>query len=178
MRSWILFSTVWAIVLLGAWCVWEDRLSKQGEEVEIAIRGYDPRDLLAGHFVTYQLDFGETSVCQVDQYNPSPRCVCLQVAPETKIAQAEYSDFCSNSRFESCKLWIKGQCDYSGRFEAGIERYYIPEEYAPFLATVPANSSVAVRINARGRASLQSLKVAGKDLAEFVAEQKKLPASR
>jgi uncharacterized membrane-anchored protein len=171
MKTWNLFAVIWAVVLLGAWLIREDYRAKQGEVVEIAITGYDPRDLLAGHYVTYRLDLGEAASCTSRNVTQGAYCLCLKISGEGS-AKADYGAPCRSAKMEGCNIKLKGRCLYGFPFESGIERYYIPEEYAPFLTTIPADSRVLARIDSNGRASLQKLKVGGKDLTEYVAEQK------
>ena len=51
-----------ALPLLGLGGMWlqADRLSRQGTEWDVPIRGYDPRDLLQGHYVQFQYDWPGT----------------------------------------------------------------------------------------------------------------------
>jgi hypothetical protein len=48
-----------AIPLVGLGGMWlsADRLSRQGTEWDVPIQGYDPRDLLQGHYVQFQYDW-------------------------------------------------------------------------------------------------------------------------
>lgn len=172
MKTWRYFVIVWPILLLAGWLIAEDFRARQGELVEIAIAGYDPRDLLAGHYVTYRLDLGEAGSCSAADVIHGAYCFCLKVADD-RLAKADFGAPCREERTKSCQLKIKGRCPpYVGVFESGIERYYIPEEYAPFLQTIPAESRIVARIDGNGRASLQGFKVGGKDLGEYVAEQR------
>jgi len=42
--------------LAGLWG-WSDYLSRQGTDWEVAIMGYDPRDMLRGHYVEFRYDW-------------------------------------------------------------------------------------------------------------------------
>ncbi|MFC0590085.1 GDYXXLXY domain-containing protein [Novosphingobium aquiterrae] len=42
---------------LGGMWLQADRLSRQGTEWDVPIQGYDPRDLLQGHYVQFQYDW-------------------------------------------------------------------------------------------------------------------------
>lgn len=48
-----------ALPLLGLGASWltSDRASRQGQEWEVPVRGYDPRDFLQGHYVMFQYDW-------------------------------------------------------------------------------------------------------------------------
>lgn len=48
-----------ALPLVGLGALWltTDRASRQGTEWDVPIEGYDPRDLLQGHYVQFQYDW-------------------------------------------------------------------------------------------------------------------------
>lgn len=48
-----------ALPLLGLGTIWltTDRASRQGQEWEVPVQGYDPRDFLQGHYVMFQYDW-------------------------------------------------------------------------------------------------------------------------
>ncbi|WP_176598591.1 MULTISPECIES: GDYXXLXY domain-containing protein [Sphingobium] len=56
-RSWLAVALVLPLVVLGISWAATYRLAQQGQEWLIPIRGYDPRDLLRGHYVQYQYDW-------------------------------------------------------------------------------------------------------------------------
>ena len=52
---------------LIALCSWTASLYARqaaGREVRVAVRGYDPRDLLSGHYIRYTIDWGRTDCGQ------------------------------------------------------------------------------------------------------------------
>lgn len=55
----LLFLAALALPLIGLGGMWlsADRLIRQGTEWDVPIRGYDPRDLLQGHYVQFQYDW-------------------------------------------------------------------------------------------------------------------------
>jgi uncharacterized membrane-anchored protein len=61
-------------------------------------------------------------------------------------------------------FYIKGRC-VRGRFQAGVERFYVPEQQAPELdrilraAEIPA--SIAVRVSAGGQAQIREFLLQG-----------------
>ncbi|MDE2434827.1 MAG: GDYXXLXY domain-containing protein [Sphingomonadales bacterium] len=54
-----LYAAALALPLLGLGGMWisADRLSRQGTEWDVPIQGYDPRDLLQGHYVQFRYDW-------------------------------------------------------------------------------------------------------------------------
>ncbi len=122
-----------------------------GREVVLPIQGFDPRDLLAGHYLRYRIDYG-VKPCQAPRNLPDAS-ICLQ--PERRFSAGDTPP--------DCTLYIRGQCRH-GRFEAGIERFYIPEADAGELETLTRKKHAALRlsISPDGRASIRELLIDGK----------------
>lgn len=57
LRPWLAIALLLPLVVLGFSWAATYRLAQQGQEWLIPIRGYDPRDLLRGHYVQYQYDW-------------------------------------------------------------------------------------------------------------------------
>jgi hypothetical protein len=71
---------------LAALWGWSDHLSRQGTDWLVPIEGYDPRDLLRGHYVQYSYDwpgpegvrgFGSGPQENVSDFGGGPRELCL-----------------------------------------------------------------------------------------------------
>ncbi|QUL37072.1 GDYXXLXY domain-containing protein [Erythrobacter sp. JK5] len=68
--------------LAGLWG-WSDHLSRQGTEWDVAIQGYDPRDLLRGHYVEFSYDWPESPGEESEEdeegivFEPAPQLLCL-----------------------------------------------------------------------------------------------------
>jgi uncharacterized membrane-anchored protein len=161
----VLLSALMPLVVLAGWVVRLEIKRQQGREVELNVRAYDPRDLLAGHYLQYTVDYGE-SICGEGYDNRSDVCVCLNDVPAP--ATASWSGDCS-SRPDECEVFIAGRCD-PGRFAAGIERYYIPEAYTSQLTQVPPDSTIRVRVATDGSALVQQFLVGGVPLAQYLAD--------
>lgn len=63
------------ILFLGMWGVSLKIQMNSGLEVRLPIRGYDPRDLLSGHYIQYQIDWEnadcrqfENGICPKDEF--------------------------------------------------------------------------------------------------------------
>jgi uncharacterized membrane-anchored protein len=170
----LVFAILWAVLGMGAWTFTEWRASNEGTVVEFKVVGYDPRDLLAGHYVTYDVVYGSEPVCRVRGDDPQvayapERCLCLNVDPEDRLASVSSVEHCDKNTTPTCNLWIRGAC-LSGRFQAGIERFYIPEKYSPYLLVIPDDAKIVVNITAKGRAKVRDLRIAGNTLENFIAE--------
>lgn len=51
-------------VCLLCWTIWLYIQRETGQEVKVAVMGYDPRDLLSGHYIQYTIDWNRTDCSQ------------------------------------------------------------------------------------------------------------------
>lgn len=54
------------VLALLVWVATIEGQRYQGKEVVVRLRGYDPRDLLSGHYIRYQLDWDKTDCTQFE----------------------------------------------------------------------------------------------------------------
>lgn len=127
-----------------------------GEAVTLPIEGFDPRDLLSGHYLQYQVDYGVENGC--DGYIGSAS-VCLR--PTRGI-------YPRGDLPADCGLFIQGHCDDHGIFLANIERFYIPEEYAQSLEDKVRDhqGELALSVDRQGNAAIRDLLIDGKPWKE------------
>lgn len=163
----VLISVLFPIISLLIWLGTIERNISQGQLVRIRAEGYDPRDLLAGHYINFTLNPGAVDPCkEVTEYNnpDNERCVCL--APDDGgIYHTTYWGGRCEERPSNCSTYLIGSCRWH-RFTAGIERYSIPERFAPVLQRVPEHSSVIISINS-GQAKVVQFLVEESTLEEY-----------
>ena len=75
-------------VCLSFWALFLTQQINTGKEVRVRIMGYDPRDLLSGHYIQYQIDWAQTD-CSQFSYNRCPN-----------------DEFCNET------LWGRKQCRF------------------------------------------------------------------
>lgn len=144
---------VFPIIALMLLTGYKSYLLNTGREVTLPITGYDPRDLLSGHYLTYRVEYGVENICK---------------GMMGKMAMEAY--VCLNpkqfsfSPLNNCLQMIRGTCRNSSRFEAGIERYYIPEEQASELDKLVrgGKASIVVSVQPSGKAQIKDLLINGK----------------
>lgn len=109
------------VLAANTWLHYQQRAA--GETVVLPIDGFDPRDLLSGHYLVYQIDYGieENNGCPTSDIAAS---LCL--IPERRIYPADELP-------ASCTQFIRGNCDSNTHFVSGLERFYIPDQYADLL---------------------------------------------
>jgi uncharacterized membrane-anchored protein len=169
-----LLGVVFPIVVLLGWLgqlVW---LERTGAEVRLPVRGFDPRDLLAGHYLTYAVDYGPLEICAREGYvETESTCVCLAQSTVSRLHEASWAGACSE-RVDACPVFIKGTCN-AGRFEADIERFYFPETYSSELAVVPEQSSIEVSLTASGQGLVTGFYVGDVELVKYAKTRAQAP---
>lgn len=166
------------VLVLGAWTL---RLRWQGASgviVELPVEGFDPRDPISGHYVTYRLAMGLHDPCRpgtgglIDRQQD--RCLCFdaRAQPEPNWAGA-----CEDKPLD-CSLYLSGTCQWSG-FMVGVERFYIPEADSEWLKVVPPKSRVRLTLTGSGKAMVKEFLPEGEAYGAWMerkkAEQKKAP---
>ena len=149
MKTKNLLAIVIPLLVMAIWMGTHTYHKYTAPTVLLKVTGYDPRDLLSGHFLRYQVDYGSLGTCKnisLSQANREPICQCLEKDSKTNISKSSWSGVCTDKPSDNCSLWIRGVCDYSSLFTANIERYYFPEKYTTVLQTIPPNSTIQVSL--------------------------------
>ncbi len=151
-----------------------------GDSIVLKVAAYDPRDLLAGHYLQYTINFApdgftpteDTSFRPCDVKSEAPeRCICLKRGSGMEPASVQWMGACAEELLANCKTYLKGQCDNS-RFETGLERFYFPDEYSTKLQRAPEGSTILVKLDGNGGGLVTDFFVNGVPLLEYV---RKLP---
>jgi hypothetical protein len=122
--------------------------SQDTVELTVPIEGFDPRDLLAGHYLTYgirasRLDMSAEATQTAEKQS---FCACFS-EQEVFITQ------CANHK---CKLYVPITSRNGLLFTSDtLERYYFPDKYKDVLAVVPVGSKMKIAVNAGNAKALQ-----------------------
>jgi uncharacterized membrane-anchored protein len=169
MNKLAVFAVALPMAVMGGWLARLVWLDHSGTEVRLPVTGFDPRDLLAGHYLTYTVDYGSAGVCpQAVDNEVFETCICLAADTATKTHAATWSGAC-DSRPTACSLFIKGDCEY-GRFTANIERFYFPETFQTALAVVPEKSVISVKVTPTGDGLVTGFAVDGVNVLDYVQQ--------
>lgn len=144
-------------VLLGVAIHKQHRLTT-GERIRFPISGLDPRDLLSGHYLTYRIDYGISELCSLRSAEGDgflcldPRMFFYDQAPAAA----------------TCERFIRGTCRL-GRFEAGIDRFYVPEESALKLEKLIREKpgEIEISVSPTGQATVADLWIDGKNWRSY-----------
>lgn len=122
------------IVLAGMTINATNQLHK-GKAWQIKIEGYDPRDLLYGHYLTFTYDWNIENNKTPPSMKIKESCLCLNTSDTGHINPTATPVSCRNpeNTGKSCQSVIKvikhGR-NYSMNRTGRNDRYFIPEMYA------------------------------------------------
>lgn len=138
-----------------------------GKTVSLSVQGFDPRHLLSGHYLVYDV-----------LYDSDNSCADVEVSPQQKLAmclspQQHLSDL--ESIEKDCNVYLLGQCECQrerGCFKAGIERFYIPDDHALELdkAMRTKGGELVISVNRKGEAAIKELMIDGQPWLNYVRQ--------
>lgn len=173
-------ATVLALALVGV-VVREGRARAEGQEVVLAITGYDPRELLTGHYVQFQFrsEFPSGTPCPSGSggYSRRPDAwVALRRQGDRHVATGA-----ALSRDAALKLGdvaVRGDIDCLARgapettwviLNLGLDRLHTDQEQAEAIQKVmlasrdgPATGAAVVSVGADGKARLKGVTAGGR----------------
>jgi len=129
MRKKTFLCLIFPVMCLGLLVGWKIFTRSQAKVFRFPIEGYDPRDLLSGHYLRFQVKYPMSEDCGKSSF--SPHALCLE--PDIRIidAKAEYKD---------CMHFIEGYCSANRFYSSSkVDRFYIPEEHAIDLEALIRN---------------------------------------
>lgn len=145
---------------------WKHMRLTQGEEIIMPIQGFDPRDLLAGHYLRYRI-----------QYDAKDNCSRKSRSRKQEMFYCvEPSGFHHRQPGRNqCPVSIKGNCQ-SGRFVVeNIERFYIPQEFAMPLdrAVRGRKGSLLLSVYHTGDVLVKELRIEGVPWQQWLERHQK-----
>jgi len=144
------------IIALLCLLLYKQSIINTGQNINLDIVGFDPRDLLSGHYLRYNIDYNSRNQC------PTSSRAAIQTARLCLKPERYFIDNTVGNRQQHCDLYLEGICTKTG-FKAGIERFYIPEEYASQLDLLvrDARGALQIRVNSQGKAVIDNLLIDG-----------------
>lgn len=143
------------VITLLLWLVSIQMALDTAERVVLPVEGYDPRDLLSGHYLQIRTRYPIRTDAN---------------------ASGQKLFFCfDNSRLflkkpDRCKVFIAGENRY-GRFSDGVDRFYVPEDKAEPLERLLREGSrkaeIVLSVDRNGSAYATDLLFDGKSWKEL-----------
>jgi hypothetical protein len=140
--------------------------------LSVPLTGFDPRDLLRGHYIRAQMDWDWETAPTVEEYQVVDGAVCvLEETPKPRVRFLP--DWKAGDRTkDDCRLVIAGHARPGARFaptaldngDGGIQ-FYVPEARASDLETLmrerPGSLTADLAVRADGAAAIRALRVEG-----------------
>ncbi|MGZ9109006.1 MAG: GDYXXLXY domain-containing protein [Micavibrio sp.] len=104
---------------------------------QISIEGYDPRDLLRGHYLnfTYDWNFKDDAAAECP-YDGQSCCLCLnEAAAGSNVDPVATLVGCQSPEARQCTSKIIGKKGWNG-IVSGNHPYFVPQEHALALETL------------------------------------------
>ena len=148
-NKYLFYSILFPIISLFFLTLYKQNIYSNGMEFELNISGYDPRDLISGHFVTYRIEYGFNPCENIETEDI---CICLS-QHESSVSKIDSCDIANG-----CDAFIKGKCN-NNIFEAGIEKYFIPESKAKEIDKIvqSGKSKIKIAVDKKGTAQVKDL---------------------
>lgn len=154
-RSFVLFAVGLPLLALASVVARSELRVRASEEWMFPVSGYDPRDLLRGHYIRYRIDLQEES----------PTLRCSNDDPACCLCLTRRDDGTTSTRRTTCTD-ARDACD--GRLQTrhleGLERLYVPESEALAIerrlrAAAPDEARIVLAIDGLGRPMVRELRI-------------------
>lgn len=144
-------------------------LLRSGQSFRIAIRGYDPRDLLRGHYLDYTFDFdwhGESTCGRLVEGVPAGLdascCICLTADVDADTQAHARQVACD--QVSTCDGWL-----HASALTPPL-RYFVPERHASDLeeALPKRRAALTVTCGPGGQPAIGELTLDGQPWRELI----------
>ncbi len=165
--KWIIFVFLFPIILLLGMVGLNEYYFKTSQTVVLPVEGYDPRDLLSGHYLIYKVNYGlkcpvfERKNFKTRKKSSLKAYMCFQ--PEKQITFSPPS--------KNCTLFIKGHCGYKREFLTKVDRFYVPESKAQELEQLfmsAKEKKVVLSVTKKGHTLAKDILIDGKSVRDIV----------
>ena len=162
----LLISVILPILVLSGLIIKTEVEINQSKHLMLTVEGYDPRDLLRGHYINfrYKWDFDEIKTSHFVSLNKDyfKQDIYLCISKGSKVYPILLSSI------DECDFKIIGNLrnpDGKGQYDftLGIEKYYVPEKYSKLLEDElrSKKSQIKLAVNSQGRAVIMQLYIEG-----------------
>lgn len=147
------------LLVFGGW-IGVEQFARKGAQLRLPVEGYDPRDLLSGHYVRFRLVAVREAEALLPPGGPRPARFCLEDRGGLLHVSRHLGDG------EDCKLVLTSTAPAASRgVDFGVDRFYVDERKAASVASVAAGpQTYVVGAIAAGRLAIVDLVVNGRSL--------------
>jgi uncharacterized membrane-anchored protein len=172
-KRYLIIALAFPILILAALIFYKQAKVMIGNEIILPITGFDPRDILSGHYLIYRVDYGieNKDLCSNYDNTNTDAYICLKKDnknPDAYTSIINQYSYTAELEDPECFAVIKGKCK-DGRFTAGIEKFFIPEGYANSLDRAVRNrqGKIVLSVTKGGSAAIKDLLIDGKSWKEY-----------
>jgi uncharacterized membrane-anchored protein len=167
-RQWALLALALPILVFVLAIVRAERHISEGEVFRFSIAGYDPRDLLRGHYLQFSVAYDwqeDRGVCEVGSGDDC--CLCLMGTGNSPPSVVRST--CEAARTQCDGAVLQSEIDE-------LDRYYVPESQARqaelFLQARRSSDSafIVVSITSEGKVQIIDLVIDGESLDDLLAQ--------
>ena len=160
------------VLALAALVGQQEWLLANARILSVPLTGFDPRDLLRGHYIRAQLDWSWERAPAVEDYSVVDGALCV-LTEDPKPRVRFLAGWKAGDRTDAdCRLIIAGHSRAPSRFVPsqldngdGAVQFYIPEERADDLEKLlrerPGALTADLAVRADGNAAIKALRVDG-----------------
>jgi hypothetical protein len=113
------------LVFFGGWVAREESL-RRGGHIHLPIEGYDPRDLLSGHYVRFQLVAVQEAATFLESRGANaPQAFCIEAKEGLYHIKGLRAGGAS-----SCSPFLLATLDGAMHWDFGVDRFYVDERLA------------------------------------------------
>lgn len=179
-----LFCLVLPFLVLGAMTIGHTVDREYGQKWKIEITGYDPRDILQGHYLRFRYlwnwsDGGEHLCPQ----SKGDCCMCLNKQDDGDVNPFVSLHACESPVLNSCDAVWKGRAGF-GNFTVPLNRYYISQTLAlpaqSLILRPPNNETfhIEISLNKANKGMIRGMYVNETiPIEDYLVEQKNLKNS-
>ena len=186
----LLFALIFPILLMALMAGYKQYIVFVGKELILKIKGFDPRDLLSGHYLIYEIDYNDRNsqgeFCNRQHQRKRNSIKSFACINKTSYGSGDndgdnyvettFYTGTRNPKYTKCDFHIVGE-GKNRRFYAGIERFYIPEKDAIILDRLVRNSKgkIVLKVTNTGKVTIKDLLIENinwKDYIKKMAEEK------
>jgi uncharacterized membrane-anchored protein len=148
------------LVVFGAWITREEVARRVGTEVLLPVEGYDPRDLLSGHYVRFRL-VAAREVWGLGRELPSGQAAyCLETHADGRAHVVR-----RKLEGDACPLFLTATVNPVHGPDFGVDRFYVDERRRnEAFAPVGGDAVLVARVDGHGHVHPVDLVVRGRSL--------------
>lgn len=142
---------VLTLLFFGGWILRETR-ARRAHAVRLPVEGYDPRDLLSGHYVRFRLSAEREATALTHSLRAGSEVdVCLEEREGGLLRVGHLLSVDGHATGADCRRFLRGRVARGG-VSFGVDRFYVDERRASAVAQVRAGprTYLLATLDARG----------------------------